>query len=102
MIELSRDAGSEVILAGMQIPPNYGSSYTSAFAQVYADLADELEVGLIPFFMDGVALNSDYLLPDRIHPNAEGQPILLDNAWAVLKPVLQNYSGAVEASLNAR
>jgi len=98
MIALSRDAGSQVVLAGMQLPPNYGAAYTDAFAEVYADVAEEQEVGLIPFFMDGVALNPEKLLPDMIHPNADGQPVLLENAWSALKPLLAEPARAMEAA----
>ena len=98
MIALSRDAGSLVVLAGMQLPPNYGAAYTDAFAEVYAEVAEEQEVGLIPFFMDGVALNPEKLLPDMIHPNADGQPVLLENAWSALKPLLAEPARAMEAA----
>lgn len=98
MVALSREAGSQVILAGMQLPPNYGSAYTDAFAEVYAEVAEEQDVGLIPFFMDGVALNPEKLLPDMIHPNADGQPVLLENAWAALKPLLVKPAKAMEAA----
>ena len=98
MIELSQAAGSEVVLAGMQIPPNYGAGYAGAFARVYVELAEELEVALIPFFMDGVALNPELLLPDQIHPNAEGQPVLLENAWEAIRPLLRMPETAMEAS----
>ncbi|MGI9329123.1 MAG: arylesterase [Gammaproteobacteria bacterium] len=98
MIELSQAAGSQVILAGMQIPPNYGISYTTEFAEVYTELATERQVGLIPFFMDGVALQPELLLPDLIHPNTEGQPVLLENAWEALKPLLKNPTRSVEAA----
>jgi acyl-CoA thioesterase-1 len=98
MIELSQAAGSQVVLAGMQLPPNYGASYTEAFAAVYAQLAEDFDVPLIPFFMDGIALNPELLLPDLIHPNTEGQPVLLDNAWAVLEPILSGEAAPMDAS----
>lgn len=84
MIELAQDAGARVILAGMVMPPNYGDRYTNGFADVYSDLADDFDAGLVPFFMDGVALDPSKMQPDQIHPNAAGQPILLDNVWPVL------------------
>ena len=98
MIELSQAAGSQVILAGIQIPPNYGIAYTTEFAEVYTSLAAEREVSLIPFFMDGVALKPELLLPDLIHPNREGQPVLLENAWGTLKPLLKDKAAVMEAS----
>ncbi len=89
MIELCRDLGAEIVLAGMMMPPNYGDTYTNGFASLYADLADENDTGLIPFFMDGVALDPTKMQRDQIHPNAAGQPILLDNVWPVLREFLQ-------------
>lgn len=88
MIDLSRARDAQVVLAGMQMPPNYGSSYTEAFAGVYADLSEDYDTALIPFFMDGVVLDGDLMQPDGIHPNAAGQPVLLENAWTTLKPLL--------------
>ncbi len=88
MIDISRAQDAQIVLAGMQMPPNYGASYTEAFADVYADLAADYDAALIPFFMDGVALNADLMQPDGIHPNAAGQPVLLENAWAALEPLL--------------
>jgi acyl-CoA thioesterase-1 len=101
MIELSKAAGSQVILAGMQLPPNYGATYTAAFAAVYPELAAEFDVTLIPFLMDGVALQPELLLPDLIHPNTEGQPVLLDNAWTVLQPMLARAAKPLEATAPA-
>lgn len=98
MVQLTRAAGSEVILAGMQLPPNYGAAYTEAFAAVYRDLAEETEIELIPFFLEGVALNPEKLLPDMIHPNEDGQPVLLENAWQALKPMLIKGAQSMEAT----
>ncbi len=88
MIELAQDAGAEVILAGMIMPPNYGERYTNAFSDVYTDLADDYDAALIPFFMKNVALDPGKMQPDQIHPNAAGQPYLLDNVWSVLVELL--------------
>lgn len=88
MIELCRDLGAEVVLAGMLMPPNYGDKYTNGFAGLYADLAEGHDAALIPFFMDGVALEPTKMQRDQIHPNAAGQPILLDNVWPVLRELL--------------
>lgn len=90
MIELARDRGAAVILAGMQMPPNYGSSYTEAFAGLYRELAADFGIALIGFFMEGVALEPAYMQADGIHPNEAGQPILLQNVWQVLEPKLRS------------
>lgn len=90
MIEMSQKIGARVILAGLQMPPNYGVAYTQDFADVYFELADEYDTGLIKFFMKNVALNPNLMQPDGIHPNTEGQPVLLDNVWPVLISLLKN------------
>jgi acyl-CoA thioesterase-1 len=85
MIRLSRAGGARVVVAGMQIPPNYGGRYTTEFAAVYPQLAREHGVALIPFILDGIALNRRLMQADGVHPNAAGQPKLLDNAWPALE-----------------
>ena len=70
MIELSQDSGARVILAGMQMPPNYGIAYAREFAAMYPALADEYGVSLIGFFLEGVALDPTLMQQDNIHPNA--------------------------------
>ncbi len=88
MIRLSRDAGAEVVLTGIHIPPNYGPRYTEAFHQVYHDLAAEYDTALVPFILDSVALEDGLMQADGIHPNAAGQPVILDNVWPALEPLL--------------
>jgi acyl-CoA thioesterase I len=88
MIELSQDRGARVLLAGMQIPPNYGPAYTAAFAKVYPELAARFDVSLIEFLLDGVALEPNLMQLDRIHPNAAGQEIVFENVWRVLADLL--------------
>ena len=87
--ERARASGAEVVLLGIRIPTNYGPRYTEAFEAVYAEVAAELDIRWIEFFMEGVALNDELLLDDRIHPNAAAQPILLDNAWPVIRATLE-------------
>ena len=84
----ARDSGAGVVLLGIRIPTNYGARYTQAFEAVYAEVATELGIRWIEFFMEGVALNDELLQEDRIHPNAEAQPVLLDNAWPVIRDTL--------------
>ena len=94
IIETTRGAGSAIVLLGIRIPPNYGPRYTAAFENVYRELADELDVLWIEFFMDGVALNDELMQDDGIHPNAEAQPILLDNAWPIIREALDDHASA--------
>jgi len=88
MIELGQDTGAQIILAGMLMPPNYGQAYTNGFAELYPELAAEYDTALIRFFLKNVAINPALLQPDQIHPNADGQPYLLDNVWAELEEML--------------
>ncbi|MEX1196769.1 MAG: arylesterase [Pseudohongiellaceae bacterium] len=88
MIELSLDSGADVLLAGIRIPPNYGPRYTEPFFAQYRDLADEYDLTLLPFLLDGIADNRELMQSDGIHPTAEAQPMILDNVWPVLMDML--------------
>jgi acyl-CoA thioesterase-1 len=90
MIIKSREAGAETILAGILIPPNYGDDYTAEFTAVYPALAEQHSTALIPFFMEGVALDGGMMQADGIHPNTRAQPILMETVWATLKPLLKD------------
>ncbi|MCG5512921.1 arylesterase [Ectothiorhodospira shaposhnikovii] len=89
MIRLSRDSGAEVLLVGMQVPPNLGRHFTERFHRIYHELAEEYQVPLVPFLLEGVALEPDLMQADGIHPTAEAQPIMLDTVWTVLEAVLE-------------
>ncbi len=84
----AKASGADVVLLGIRIPTNYGARYTSAFEAVYPEVAEEQDLLWIEFFMEGVALNDDLLQEDRIHPNEKAQPILLDNAWPIIRATL--------------
>ncbi|MBV2131259.1 arylesterase [Pseudomonas sp. MAP12] len=88
MIAQSRAAGAEVLLLGMKLPPNYGPRYTRAFEQVYVELAERKQVPLVPFFLKGVGGVDGMVQGDGIHPTAAAQPILLENLWPTLQPLL--------------
>ena len=88
MIELSQHSGARVLLAGIQIPPNYGAAYTRSLAAVYPELATRYGTTLIEFLLADVALHPELMQGDGIHPNAAGQRIVFDNVWRVLGPVL--------------
>lgn len=80
--------GVQIVLAGMKMPANLGE-YATQFERVYSEVAKEQSLALVPFLLDGVGGRPDLNLPDRIHPTAEGQKILAENVWKVLKPTLE-------------
>lgn len=88
LIQLSKDSQARVLLAGMRIPPNYGSRYTRAFHQVYQDLAEQYEIELIPFLLEGIGDNSQLMQSDGIHPTADAQPLIVQLVWPRIKPLL--------------
>jgi acyl-CoA thioesterase-1 len=92
MTRLSKSAGARVLLAGMQMPPNYGRKYAEDFSGLFAAVAKREGVALVPFLLHGVAdgPNAEALFqPDRIHPTAAAHPTILDNVWPVLRPLLK-------------
>jgi acyl-CoA thioesterase-1 len=91
MIEMVRtkNPNTQIVLAGMQIPPNLGRDYTIEFKNIYPDLAVKNEVALIPFLLEGVAGIPELNLEDGIHPTVEGQKIVAETVWQVLKPILK-------------
>ncbi len=88
MIQSSQQAGASVLLAGIKLPPNYGTDYIRQFESIYADLALKFDTLLVPFFMGGIVFKPELLQADGIHPNEAGQPLLLENVWKVLEPAL--------------
>ncbi len=89
IIETSKASRAAVVLLGIRIPTNYGARYIQAFENVFRELASELDVPWIEFFLDGIAMNKDLMQDDGIHPNADAQPILLDNAWPIIQQALE-------------
>lgn len=89
IITRARQRDIDVLLTGMEAPPNFGPEYTAEFRQVFRDLADEHEVALVPFFLEGVAGIPSLNNPDGIHPNAAGAAIIAERLWGVLKPMLE-------------
>jgi acyl-CoA thioesterase-1 len=85
VIEAARKRGMSVILAGMELPPNYGDEYTGQFRQLYRDLAARYGLTLIPFLLEGVGGVADLNQVDAIHPNAEGHRRVARHVYPVLK-----------------
>lgn len=88
MIVRARKAGARLLLVGMRIPPNYGPEYTREFDGAFARVAKRHKVARVPFLLEGMADTRELFQPDRIHPTEEAQPILLENVWKALKPLL--------------
>jgi acyl-CoA thioesterase I len=93
MARAAKAAGARVLITGMQMPPNYGRQYGEQFAAMFATVAKNESAALVPFFLKGVADIEDSVekmfQPDRIHPNAAAQPVMLGNVWPVLAPLLR-------------
>lgn len=84
MIDLIRDSDAQVILAGMQIPPNYGPRYTLPFTELFGELAAENSIPFIPFLIDGIPQQPELMQSDGIHPRAEAQTMIVDNVWEIV------------------
>jgi len=92
MTAMAQAAGAHVLIAGMMVPPNFGRKYQADFAQMYADVAAARHAALVPFIFKGIADRpdaDDWFQADRIHPIAKAHPIILDNIWPQLKPLLK-------------
>lgn len=84
-----KNPDTKIVLAGMQIPPNMGEEYTTEFRNIFPELAEENNVELIPFLLEGVAGDPELNQQDGIHPTAEGYKIVAGNVWSVLEDVVE-------------
>jgi acyl-CoA thioesterase-1 len=98
MIRLARESGARVVLAGLHLPPNYGTRYTTEFRALYPELAREHRVTLVDFILDGVALDARLMQPDGIHPNAAAQARILDNVWPAVEREVRAVASAAAAA----
>jgi len=89
IIERCKQDNTQILLAGVRLPPNYGPVYNEQFAALYRRLSDTYQVPLVPRILDQVAENRDLLQEDGIHPKAEAQPQIMKNVWSGLQPLLQ-------------
>lgn len=85
----SKNPDTEIILAGMQIPPNMGREYATGFKNIFPELAEENDIHLIPFLLEDVGGIKELNQADQIHPTAEGNKIMAETVWEVLEPVLR-------------
>jgi acyl-CoA thioesterase I len=88
MVDAAQHAGAKVLLLGIELPVNYGPQYRDGLRAIYADLAKDKHAALVPFLLEGVALNPALMQEDGLHPVAAGEPIVLDTVWPKLQPLL--------------
>ena len=93
IIEQAQRAHTKVVLIGMYVPPNYGPDYTQKFHGLYGELSKQFQVPLVPFLLAGIENKPAMFQADQIHPTQEAQPVLLNNVWPTLKPLLRTPSG---------
>lgn len=79
---------AQIVVAGMEMPPNMGETYVTAFRNIFPSLAKDNHAALVPFLLEGVGGKPELNQPDHIHPTAEGHRIVAENVWKVLKPIL--------------
>ena len=92
IVEQAQQAHAKVVLIGMYVPPNYGPDYTQKFHGVYEQISKDLHVSLVPFLLAGIADKPDMFQADQMHPTQQAQPVLLDNVWPTVKPLLRTGS----------
>jgi acyl-CoA thioesterase-1 len=89
MASQARSSGAQVVIVGMQIPPNYGREYTTGFKDMFETVAKQHGASLVPFLLEGVAANPKYLQADNLHPNELAQPQMMRNVLEVILPLVK-------------
>lgn len=89
---------AQIVVAGMQVPPNLGPEYTEKFKQMYPALAEKNDAELIPFVLDGVGRNPELMQNDGIHPNVKGHKAVAETVWDTLKPILQDMRESIQTN----
>lgn len=89
IVRTAQAAGARVLLVGSRMPPNYGPQYTSAFATAFDELAREFRTPLVPFLLEPIAARRELFQADNLHPTEAAQPLILENVWKVLQPMLR-------------
>jgi acyl-CoA thioesterase-1 len=90
LISMTQDSGAKPLLIGMRLPPNYGPRYTEQFFTMFSTLSEQREITLVPFLLEGVALDPTLMQSDGLHPNEKAQPILLETVWVGLSTLLED------------
>ena len=88
IIDTIQAGKAQILLAGVELPTNYPKDYRRLFTEVFQNLADQNDLSFLPFILEGVHDQPGLMLRDRIHPSVKGQPVILDNIWPVLEPML--------------
>ena len=88
MVKQAHDAGAKVLLIGNHIPQNYGKRYTAMFFELYEKIATQYQLAYVPFMLEGVVLDKNLMQEDGLHPNKQGQPIILNTILPHLQPLL--------------
>jgi acyl-CoA thioesterase-1 len=89
MIDLAQKAKIRVLLLGIELPVNYGPQYRDGLRAVYADLAKAKHTALVPFLLEGVAMDPAKMQDDGLHPVASAEPLVLDTVWPQLAPLMK-------------
>ncbi len=99
IIEACKRSNAAVLLAGMQLPPNYGITYTQKFQEIYPQLAKRHDIKLVPFLLDGFGNKREFFQSDGIHPTAQAQEKIVDNIWRVLETMLKTQESVAYGEL---
>jgi len=89
LVTLARNAGAEVLLLGMRMPPNYGAAYTGPFHAAFGEVAHSMHLNRVDFLLQDVAQDPALMQADNFHPDEQGQPVLLRTVWPALQPMLR-------------
>lgn len=95
MVKQSQDAGASVLLLTMEIPPNFGKRYTGQFRDSFAQVAASTGARVADFILDGIATRPELMQDDGIHPTAEAQPMIVDNVWPHLLPLIEQHEASI-------
>jgi len=90
LVRLAKASGAGVLVVGNRLPPNYGTAYTERFQAVFQEVAEREQVALVPRLLAGVAQDWGLMQEDGMHPNARAQPLMLDNVWPGLEPLIRD------------
>ena len=92
MVQQAQARGAQVALLSMAIPPNFGKRYTDLFTTSFEHIAESTGATLVPFILDGIATDSQLMQADGIHPTAAAQPMIVDNVYPWLEPLIEDIS----------